>query len=117
MAQSQNNPQQSELCTWIIVGKDKTGMGDVRARIRPKHRAYIWRDDLPCRLLMGAPVIGHEDGDMMGTWLMVRASCIGDVERFVEGDPYVQADLFADVTISRLHPSFDPDQQLKTGQP
>jgi uncharacterized protein len=92
---------------WIIVTSDKEGSGALRAATRDTHRAYIWRKDLPARLLLGAPLTDDDGTTGIGSWLLVEAPDRASVEAFVAKDPYVLAGLPAKVNITALHNGFD----------
>lgn len=92
---------------WIIVTRDKEGAGELRAKTREAHRAYIWRKDLPARLLLGAPLTADDGATSFGSWLLVEAPGRAAVEAFLAQDPYVLAGLPVDTQITALHNGFD----------
>ena len=93
---------------WLIIERDKRDQESTRLRTREAHRDYIWRVDLPARLLVGSPLSDDDGAAMTGTWLLVEAPDRAAAEAFAEGDPYRKAGLFERVEIAALHPVFDP---------
>ena len=97
---------------WLLVATDHQDMEKKRAEIREAHRDYIWRSDLPAKLILGAPLLKTVDGAMGGSWLLLEANSLDDVRVFSQNDPYQLAGIFSDVTITALHDSFDPHAQI-----
>ncbi len=97
---------------WIIVMGHKETARALHGTIRPSHRAYIWRTDLPARLLLGAPLTSDDGVSPIGSWLLVEAPDRVSVEAFAAGDPYVLADLPEHITITALHADFDASRIL-----
>jgi len=93
---------------WLIVGRDKPDHESIRLSAREAHREYIWRVDLPARLLVGSPLSDDDGAAMTGTWLLVEAPDRAAAEAFAEGDPYRRVGLFDRVEIAALHSVFDP---------
>ena len=85
---------------FVVIGTDRPGMREVREQIRPTHRAYLRAPEPhPVSVRLGGPLLEPEGGRMNGTLLVVAAESIEDVEKFVRGDPYSQANLFEHVAI------------------
>lgn len=98
---------------WLLIARDRPGTEKIRAVTREEHRSYIWRDDLPAKLLLGSPIASTADGTgMQGSWLLLSASCLADVEAFAARDPYSLANLFESTEILPVHEGFDPAAQL-----
>lgn len=97
---------------WIIVMSHKEAARTLHGTIRPAHRAYIWRTDLPARLLLGSPLISDDGTRPIGSWLLVEAPDRASVEAFAASDPYVLADLPDRITITALHADFDASRIL-----
>ncbi len=84
---------------FIVIATDHPGMSEVRARVRPLHR--IWLREHPghaINVVHGGPLLDTQ-GAMDGTLLVVQAAHIDDVHAFVAHDPYVQAGLFAELSV------------------
>lgn len=92
---------------WIVVTRDEDDAAALRTATREAHRAYIWRKDLPARLLLGAPLAKDDGATGIGSWLLVEAPDRATVEAFLADDPYVLAGLTAQINITALHNGFD----------
>ncbi|SFZ86855.1 hypothetical protein SAMN02983003_4050 [Devosia enhydra] len=78
---------------------DRPGRLADRQRLRESHRARLRVHDHPVVVRIGGPLLG-DDGEMMGSMLVIEAATRTAVEAYLAGDPYVVEDLFASVTIS-----------------
>jgi uncharacterized protein YciI len=89
---------------FAVFATDRAGMGEVRARERPRHRLYL-RDPDPhrVRVLLGGPTLDAAGEAMNGTLLVVEAASLAEVEAFLADDPYAQAALFARVEVRPWH--------------
>jgi len=88
---------------FVVIGHDKPGMLETRTRVRPVHRDYVTRDDLPARRLLGGPLTEDDSTTMFGTFLFLEAPDRAAVEEFVAGDPYVKAGIFEKMDIYAIH--------------
>jgi uncharacterized protein len=82
-----------------VFATDRPGKAAVRAATRESHRAYL-RQAHPegTLVVLGGPTLDERD-EMNGTLLVVQASSVEAVRRFVAADPYAMNDLFADVEV------------------
>ncbi|EZP83979.1 YCII-related protein [Novosphingobium resinovorum] len=75
---------------------DRPESGDLRADKRADHRNYLGAHaDL---IRQAGPLLG-EDGQMIGSMMIVEAEEIGAVRNFHEADPFTLAGLFETVHI------------------
>ena len=100
---------------FVFYGSDGPDGDAIRAATREAHRAYIRIDQPGCRMA-AAGVLVEDDGERMdGTLLVFEADDRAAVERFMAGDPYTAANLFARSEIRRWNwvlgapPATDPD--------
>lgn len=56
---------------------------------------YIRQDQADCRVVLGGPLIDESGQRMKGTLLVLEAADRAAALRFLAGDPYAQARLFA----------------------
>lgn len=98
---------------FLILGHDKPGMLKTRQDIRPSHLDYIRRDDLPARIVAGAPMAEDDGETMNGTWLVVEAADRAAAEEFAQGDPYYQAGIFASHEVWTVHSQFQASKFLR----
>jgi len=84
---------------FAVFATDRPGRSAVRAATRESHRAYL-RQAHPegTLVVLGGPTL-DEATAMNGTLLVVRASCVDEVRRFLAADPYAIGDLFETVDI------------------
>lgn len=84
---------------FVVYALDKSGMSDLRATHRPAHRARLRDPDgMALHVHTGGPLT-DEDGQMIGTMLVVEAASKSVVERFLQGDPYSVAGVYDRVDI------------------
>lgn len=84
---------------FCVYGVDRTDLGDLRLRLRPEHRRRLRHHDEAVAVRLGGPLT-DADGKMIGTMLVVEAEHRSLVEHYMEGDPYVLADLFDTLIIT-----------------
>lgn len=72
---------------------------DDRLRLRDAHRARLRQHDHPVAVRIGGPLLG-EDGEMIGTMLVIEAETKAQVGAYLAGDPYMVEDLFKTLTIT-----------------
>lgn len=77
---------------------DRAGQQALRQRLREAHRSYIRVPQGRTSAVLGGPLLGA-DGEMNGTLLVFLSDSLEAVRAFVDGDPYTQASLFAQVDI------------------
>lgn len=99
---------------FVFQGTDKPGAQSLRASLREAHRAYIRQAAPDCRTVLGGPLLGEEDGQMFATLLVFEAESREAVLRFLAGDPYARAGLFAQTRVDRWLWGLG---QRETGQP
>jgi uncharacterized protein YciI len=88
---------------FVVYAKDKPGMAETRTKVRPVHRDYVTRLDLPVRRLMGGPICEDDAETMFGTFLFLEGPDRAAVEEFVGNDPYVKAGIFESMEIVAVH--------------
>jgi uncharacterized protein YciI len=78
-----------------IYCEDKPDHGAVRAANRNAHLAFLepYRD----RLILAGPMLSDDGQGMIGSVLVVDLADRAEVDKFITGDPYGQAGLFARV--------------------
>jgi uncharacterized protein YciI len=85
---------------FILIAHDKAGAASLRAANRPAHLAYL-EQELGPKLLFGGP-LQDPDGNSNGSVLVVEAADEAEARRYFDADPFILAELFADVTITRF---------------
>ena len=73
----------------------------IRIRVRPEHRAYIREARHGVRVVAGGMVVTDDADDVTGTLLILQGPDRAAVTRYLEGDPYWAAGLFARYELDR----------------
>lgn len=80
---------------------DPANSAQIRAAVRPDHRDYIREMHHGVRAVAGGMVV-NDDGDQpTGTLLILDAPNREAAVRYLEGDPYHNAGLFARIEVNR----------------
>ena len=83
----------------MIHALDRSDAGDLRARTRPDHLAYL----AGFEVTFGGPLL-DDDGQMCGSLIVLDVDTREAAEEFAAGDPYAVAGLFERVTITGFRP-------------
>ncbi len=86
---------------YAFRGIDAPDTGPLRARLREDHRVHIRRAAPDCRTVLGGPLLADGDRRMIGTLLVFEAADRDAVLRFLAGDPYMRAGLFATTSVEQ----------------
>jgi uncharacterized protein len=86
------------MANFVVYALDKPHRQNVRLQHRPAHRARLREHDHPVAVKVGGPLL-DADGAMIGSLLIVEAETAAEVEKFLAGDPYVLADIYASLAI------------------
>lgn len=81
---------------FTLICRDRTDAGDLRARTREAHLAYLAAH--ADRVRLGGPRLDGE-GRAVGSLLIVEAADADAVHAFAQADPYARAGLFAEVAV------------------
>ncbi|MDB4944383.1 MAG: YCII-related protein [Labilithrix sp.] len=84
---------------FVILTTDRADAGDLRARERPAHRAYLTADHGATRVLFAGPFLGNDHTTMVGSLIAIEAADQATAETFAAADPYAKNGLFAEVTV------------------
>ena len=88
---------------YVIHALDRGDAGDLRARTRPEHLAYLGGFDI----LYGGPLL-DDKGAMCGSLIVLDAESREAAAEFAAGDPYAVAGLFERVAITGFRPVLGP---------
>lgn len=80
---------------------DPERSAEIRARVRPGHRAYIREPHYGVRAIAGGMVVTDDSDRAHGTMLILQAPDRTAAMRYLEGDPYWEAGLFARFEVDR----------------
>ena len=84
---------------YVIHALDRSDAGDLRARTRPEHLAYVGGFEI----LYGGPLL-DEEGAMCGSLIVLDVESRKEAEGFAAGDPYAVAGLFERVAVTGFKP-------------
>ena len=84
---------------YAIHALDRSDAGDLRARTRPDHLAYL----AGFEVTFGGPLL-DDDGQMCGSLIVLDVDTREAAEECAAGDPYAVAGLFERVTITGFRP-------------
>ena len=95
---------------YAIITTDRKDAGDLRARTRDVHIAYL--DANRHRLLAAGAMTGDDGTGGHGGILIVDTDDRRDAEAFVAGDPFTKAGLFEKVTVARWRKAYFDGKKL-----
>ena len=81
---------------FVAVSLDKPGMLETRLSTRPPHVA--WLESLGDTLKLAGPFLG-DDGQPLGSLVIIEAPDQAAAEAIFKADPYVAAGLFASTSV------------------
>lgn len=81
---------------FMIYALDKPGALELRKETRQAHLDYVRGSG---QMDFGAPLL-DDDGNMVGSIILIEAANRKEAELFSENDPYTKAGLFETVTIT-----------------
>jgi hypothetical protein len=79
-----------------IICRDRPGAGHIRAETRPAHLDYVRESG---KVEIAGPFL-DETGEMTGSLLILAVESLDEARAWLEGEPYAQAGLFEEVTVS-----------------
>ncbi len=81
---------------FVIYALDIEGGGTIRAENRDAHLAFL-RADADVKVCVAGPLL--DNGEMIGSMLIVEASRVETVHDWLQNDPYGQAGLSKSIEI------------------
>jgi uncharacterized protein YciI len=79
---------------YAITNIDHPGRNWLRTDLRPKHIEYLRAPHEGVKLVLAGPFINEDNGEMIGSLLIVSADDVAAAERFRDGDPFASGGLF-----------------------
>lgn len=83
---------------FVALGQDRPGALDLRLATRDAHSAHVVAHT-PHIVKLAGPFL-DEQGQMVGSMLILSADSLEAAEAFMAADPYVQAGLFETLSIT-----------------
>jgi uncharacterized protein len=83
---------------YVLYCLDKSGHGQIRADNRNAHLDYLKK--FSNAIFAAGPLLDDAGTAMIGSLLVMDFADRGAVDRFLEGDPYSRAGLFASVRVT-----------------
>lgn len=84
---------------FVIYALDKAGVSDIRSLHRPAHRERLREPDSPDIWVHSGGPLEDDNGQMIGSMLIIEAPTKATVETFIDEDPYSIAGLYECVDI------------------
>jgi uncharacterized protein YciI len=82
---------------FVLLATDRPDAGDLRARERANHRAYLTREGHDgAKVALGGPLLAADEETMVGSMIIIEARDLAAAEAFAAGDPYRKAGLFSE---------------------
>jgi uncharacterized protein YciI len=82
---------------FALTCTDRTDAGDLRARTRERHLAYL--NEAGVSVKIGGPLLDSRGERPVGSLLLIEAADLEAATAFAAADPYAQAGLFSSVDI------------------
>ncbi len=95
---------------FILIAHDKAGALPLRMATRAAHLTYLEQRVGP-NLLFAGPLL-DDDGNPKGSVAVVEATNMEEAQNFYNGDPYMEAGLFAEFSINRFRLVFSNGGQI-----
>lgn len=76
---------------------DKPGVQDLRARIRPRHKAYL--AEVAERIAFAGPLLADDGETMIGSLLAIDFAGRDEAQAWLAQEPFTQAGVYASVSI------------------
>lgn len=90
---------------YLRICFDKKDGGDMRDEVLRRHREYIARhlgDGEAVKVVQAGPMcVGDDLGHNLGSFLVVEANSLADVQQFHDNDPFTRAQLFERADVVR----------------
>lgn len=83
----------------VFVLMDRAGAADVRARMRPEHKAYLGR--VADRIAFAGPLLADDGQTMIGSLLAIDFDDRAAAMVWLADEPFTRAGLYASV---QVHP-------------
>lgn len=87
---------------YCVHAFDHPGSLEARRRLRDAHRARLRQHDHPVVVRIGGPLLDDE-GEMIGSMLVIEAENRAQVEAYLAGDPYVLGGLYRQTAINAFN--------------
>ena len=94
---------------FVVTCQDRPGYLALRQQHREAHRNWAGAENSPVR--MGGPLL-DENGDPVGSLLIMEAPNAATLEERMREDPYAEAGLFAQVTYAPFNWTIHPPEGL-----
>lgn len=90
---------------YLRICFDKHDGGALRGELLHRHREYIAAhlgDDQAVKVVQGGPMcVGDDTTRNLGSFLVVEAASLADVQQFHDNDPFTRAQLFERADVVR----------------
>lgn len=95
-----STPLETGQSAYLVVGRDAPGVGSALEALASIHWDYM--DRFASQLIARGPMLSPDGEEHTGSVHVVAAASAADAQRFADEEPYHQARLYADVTVTRF---------------
>jgi uncharacterized protein YciI len=89
---------------FVLHALDRPGALALRLEHYAAHRAFVQTDtDYGVNIVLSGPLQSDDGESMTGSLFILEAPDRATVETFVRDDPFILADVWGEVTITRFH--------------
>ncbi len=91
---------------WLMICRHHPGKDAERAAVRERHRAHVLSGGGRVRVLIGSALTEDDGAAALGNFGVIEAASRADVIAFAEADPYAQAGIVAEISVTCLATTF-----------
>ena len=85
---------------WAVSCVDKPNTADTRAKVLQMHRDYLATQKNI--IVLAGPTQSDDGNQALGSLFILNVNSRAEAKAFSDGDPFTQAGVFANVTITRM---------------
>ncbi|MBL4599943.1 MAG: hypothetical protein JKX93_13325 [Rhizobiaceae bacterium] len=84
---------------FAVMTRDNPDAGDKRQKHYPEHRAHLDAQPDGLAIRISGPLLG-ENGKPVGSLLIIEAETIGQVRKYINSDPYIDAGVWSGFSVN-----------------
>lgn len=91
---------------FLIFAQDKENVLEKRLEVRPQHLARLEQLKAEGRLLTAGPTPTFDGSGVTGSLVIAKFPSLQDAENWLQADPYVEAQVYAEAVIKPFRKVF-----------